>query len=179
MEDATIVVNAPARFAAATAPAAETGKYFIYQFAATGTPAPKVTLASGTLPPGLQLAPGGTLSGTPTQGGTYTFTLQATNGIGTPATTTKTVVVNAPAKFTATTTPAAQTGKYFIYQFPTTGYPAPKVTLATGTLPPGLQLAPGGTLSGTPTQGGTYTLTLQATNGIGTPATATKTVTVR
>ncbi|GAA4571537.1 RCC1 domain-containing protein [Planotetraspora kaengkrachanensis] len=175
----TVVVNAPAKFATATAPAAQVGKSFSYQFAATGTPAPTVTRASGTLPPGLTLATSGILSGTPSQGGTYSFTLQATNGVGTPATVTKTVVVNAPAKFTTATTPAAQVGKYFIYQFPTTGYPAPTVTRTSGTLPPGLQLATHGTLSGTPSKSGTYTFTLQATNGVGTPATATKTVTVR
>ncbi|GAA4591704.1 hypothetical protein GCM10023194_51660 [Planotetraspora phitsanulokensis] len=169
----------PAKFSTGTPPVAQTGKYFIYKFAATGTPTPKVTRASGTLPPGLKLATGGTLSGTPTKGGTYTFTLQATGGIGTPTKATKTVIVKAPAKFTTATTPAARVGRYYIYKFPTTGYPAPKVTRASGTLPPGLKLAPGGTLSGKPTRKGTYKITLKATNGVGTPATATKTVVVR
>jgi Putative Ig domain len=51
--------------------------------------------------------------------------------------------------------------------------------LAAGTLPPGLKLATDGTLAGTPKRKGTYRFTLSATNGIGTPAKAGETVTVR
>jgi YVTN family beta-propeller protein len=40
------------------------------------------TLAGGTLPPGLALAPDGTISGTPTADGFYTFTLSASDGAG-------------------------------------------------------------------------------------------------
>ncbi|MFD0730793.1 RCC1 domain-containing protein [Planotetraspora mira] len=168
-----------ARFTTGTPPVAQTGKYFIYRFTASGYSTAKVALHSGALPPGLKLAAGGTLSGTPTQAGAYTFTLQATGGTAPTARGTKSVVVNGPAKFTTTTTPTAYAGKYYIYRFTTTGYPAPKVTLSSGTLPSGLKLATGGTLSGTATRKGTYTFTLKATNGVGAPATTTKTVTVR
>ncbi|WP_345338580.1 putative Ig domain-containing protein [Planotetraspora kaengkrachanensis] len=171
--------NPYARFTTGTPPVAQTGKYFIYRFTATGYSAAKVTLVSGTLPSGMKLAPGGTLSGTPTKDGTYTFTLQATGGTAPTARGTKTIVVHAPAKFTSVTTPVAYAGKYYIFRFPTTGSPAPTVTRASGTLPPGLKLATGGTLSGTPTRKGTYKFTLKATNGVGTPATAVKSVTVR
>jgi len=45
-----------------------------------------ITLASGSLPPGLQLSPDGTeeslISGTPTAAGTYDFTVQVTNQAG-------------------------------------------------------------------------------------------------
>lgn len=40
------------------------------------------TQAGGTLPPGLTLAPNGTLSGTPTTCGTYVFTIKATDKCG-------------------------------------------------------------------------------------------------
>lgn len=39
------------------------------------------TKASGTLPPGLQLASGGIITGTPTAAGTYTFTMQCVSGV--------------------------------------------------------------------------------------------------
>ncbi|WP_204075392.1 RCC1 domain-containing protein [Planotetraspora phitsanulokensis] len=172
-------ISVYARFTTGTPPVAQTGKYFIYRFTATGYSAAKVTLVSGTLPPGMQLATGGTLSGTPTRAGAYTFILQAAGGTAPTARGAKSVVVRAPAKFTSATTPVAHAGKYYIFRFPTTGSPAPKVTRASGSLPPGLKLATGGTLSGTPTRKGTYKFTLKATNGVGTPATATKTVTVR
>jgi hypothetical protein len=55
---------------------------FYYEFTIAGVPAPTVRLASGSLPPGLVLDRFGVLSGTPTASGTYTFTVQASNGIG-------------------------------------------------------------------------------------------------
>jgi hypothetical protein len=58
----------------------------VYRYLTEGSPQPTVTLASGTLPKGLHLAANGRLSGTPTVARTYRFTLQASNGIGTPAT---------------------------------------------------------------------------------------------
>jgi hypothetical protein len=39
-------------------------------------------LASGNLPTGLELSSAGTISGTPTDTGTFNFTVQATNSIG-------------------------------------------------------------------------------------------------
>jgi hypothetical protein len=44
-----------------------------------GFPAPQVEVTDGSLPPGLTLAADGTLAGTPTTPGTYTFTLHAVN----------------------------------------------------------------------------------------------------
>jgi hypothetical protein len=176
---AAITVHAPAHFTAGTTPVAVVGKHYSHRFAATGSPTPKITRYSGTLPPGLKLATDGTLSGTPSQGGTYKFTLSATNGIGTAAKAAESVVVHAPAHFTAGTPPIAHIGKHYSYKFATTGSPTPKVTLVSGKLPPGLKLATNGTLSGTPTHKGTYKFTLKATNGIGTPAKAAKTVIVR
>jgi hypothetical protein len=50
-------------------------------FNATGAPPPTVTQVSGDLPPGLTLNKDGTLEGTPSQAGSYTFTVQATNDV--------------------------------------------------------------------------------------------------
>ncbi len=49
---------------------------------ANGSPAPTYSLLAGALPPGLTLSPSGVLSGTPTQQGGYTFTVQASNDAG-------------------------------------------------------------------------------------------------
>ncbi len=46
-------------------------------------PAPTFSF-TGNLPPGLSLSSSGVLSGTPTQDGTYTFTITAGNGSGNP-----------------------------------------------------------------------------------------------
>jgi hypothetical protein len=90
---ATITIHAPAHFTTGTTPIAHVGKRYSHRFAATGSPTPRIALASGTLPHGLKLAADGTLSGTPKRKGTYRFTLSATNGIGTPAKAGETVTV--------------------------------------------------------------------------------------
>ena len=54
--------------------------------AATGTPAPTYSISAGALPAGLALdAVTGSITGTPTVGGAYSFTVSAGNGIGTAA----------------------------------------------------------------------------------------------
>src|SRR5258708_18484991 len=53
------------------------------------------SLASGTLPPGITLAANGILSGTPMAAGSFTFTVQVTDGIS-KTTATFTLTVNAP-----------------------------------------------------------------------------------
>jgi len=58
---------------------------YSYTFTATGNPSPTFAVASGSLPTGLTLSSAGVLSGTPTAAGTYTFTVSASNGIGSPA----------------------------------------------------------------------------------------------
>jgi|GEM_PF-909064 len=55
---------------------------YSFSFVATGNPVATFS-ATGNFPPGLTLAPNGTLSGTPTQAGNFTFFLYATNINGT------------------------------------------------------------------------------------------------
>jgi hypothetical protein len=63
------------------APASGTvGTPYIDDVTGTGSPAPTYTVGEGTLPPGLELSPGGGLTGTPTTPGTFTFTVIASNG---------------------------------------------------------------------------------------------------
>jgi YVTN family beta-propeller protein len=53
---------------------------YAFNVRTSGSPVPVVSLASGTLPPGLAVDASGAISGTPTQIGTYTGTLQAVSG---------------------------------------------------------------------------------------------------
>ena len=55
---------------------------YSYQFTVTGFPAPTVSFVRGVLPPELHVQPDGTLTGTPTKLGTYTFTVSASNSTG-------------------------------------------------------------------------------------------------
>ena len=98
--------SAPA-FTADTPPAsAVVGSPYSYTFQASGNPAPTFAVNSGSLPAGLSLASGtGVLSGTPTAAGASTFTVSASNGVGTPAVTPPiTITVSAPS------VPGAPTG---------------------------------------------------------------------
>jgi hypothetical protein len=63
-------------------PVARVGQAYSYRFLVGGNPAPTVRLVQGMLPPGVELADDGTLSGMPTLPGTYRFTLTASNRLG-------------------------------------------------------------------------------------------------
>jgi hypothetical protein len=67
---------------------ATVGTPYSYTFEAAGSPAPKFTVASGSLPPGLSLdETTGELTGEPTEAGTFTFTVKASNGVSPDAVT--------------------------------------------------------------------------------------------
>ena len=144
---------------------------YAYQFTVTGSPAPTVTATSGMLPPGIGMSPDGLLEGIPTTPGTYTFTVTANNGFDPPASLPVTMIVSlprpSPPKITGSPDDAYLRAPYS-YQFTVTGFPVPTVALAPGTpLPPGLTLHADGTLTGTPTKAGTYTITVIASNSTG------------
>ena len=80
---------------AATLTPAEATVAYNQQIIFYGSPAPTWSLTSGTLPPGLKLDTAtGFISGTPTDPGTYMFTITATNGTSTD---TKTFTLNVSA----------------------------------------------------------------------------------
>jgi hypothetical protein len=75
----------PVAFSQASPPPAKRGTPYLYRFVANGQPPPTYHVASGKLPAGLVLDPGGTLYGTPSAAGVATFTLEATNTVGSVA----------------------------------------------------------------------------------------------
>jgi hypothetical protein len=68
---------------AGTPPAGRAAFPYSYPFTIQGGPFPKLEVLDGALPPGLSLSNAGVLEGTPSQAGTYAFTIKATNGVGT------------------------------------------------------------------------------------------------
>lgn len=132
------------------------------------------SVSSGSLPSGLSLSSEGTISGTPTQAGTFDFFLTVTYN--------KEVTCNKPAsddRFRIainqgappkpklvigpeTTSPGTVGTPYTLAM--TANLPDAKTwSISAGTLPPGLNINPSdGVISGTPTASGTFTFTVRA-----------------
>ncbi|NKJ23375.1 putative Ig domain-containing protein [Dyella sp. SG609] len=172
---ATITVSPPTITYTPSSPAAGTvGTAYSQSLAgASGGATPySYTIASGALPAGITLASNGTLSGTPTANGTFNFTVKATDsstGTGPFSATsgTLTLTIAAPTISYAPTNPLPATvgTAYSRSLAGATGGTAPySYTIASGSLPAGITLASNGTLSGTPTAGGTFNFTVTATD---------------
>jgi hypothetical protein len=141
------------------------------------------TVASGTLPAGLTLTPGGLLSGTPTTVGSSPVTIRATDGNACPGLTTYSIVIAPTACPVITiappTLPAGAIGVAYRQQISASGGTGSYVyTVSSGTLPAGLTLTSGGLLSGTPTTLGSSTVTIQATDGSGCPGVIAYTIAI-
>ena len=168
------------------------GSFNTFSITTTGTPAPTIT-ESGALPPGMTFVYDGngtaTISGTPPAGttGTYTVTVTASNGVGTPAVQPLSLVVSTSSPGAPTvTSPSSRSltaGKYGSFSITTTGTPAPAIT-ESGALPPGMTFVSNGngtaTISGTPVASavGRYVVTITASNGVGSPAAQQLVITV-
>ena len=135
----------------------------------------RFSVSSGTLPPGLSISDEGIISGTPTQAGSYDFYLTVTYDKPTyckSASDDRFIININPAKprliVSTSSLPDANINQaYTAPALSASGGTVSSWTLAAGTLPPGLTLNPNGVISGTPTQSGVFTFTVQA-NGDGT-----------
>jgi len=126
-------------------------------------------ISSGTLPPGLTLnSTNGGLTGYPSAGGSYTFTVQITDGNGSQQSREFTILV---AEITTAATLASGAGGW-VYKGATLAC-SPAVPVATwsvvaGSLPTGLTLSTAGVISGTPDislTAATHTFTVEAKIG--------------
>ena len=85
------------------------GTAYSQSFAASGGTAPHTfSVSAGALPPTLTLGPTGVLSGTPTQAGTFNFTVTATDALGCSGSVSATITISCPTiTVTPTTVPDA------------------------------------------------------------------------
>jgi hypothetical protein len=153
-------------------------------FAVTATGSPSATFSeSGTLPTGLTFnSTTGALSGTPGAGtgGTYTVTFTASNGVGTPASQSFTLTIDQAPAITSANNVTFTVGTAGSFTVAASGFPVDTFS-ESGTLPTGLTFNTStGVLSGTPAAGtgGTYTVTFTASNGVGTQASQSFTLTI-
>jgi hypothetical protein len=156
----------------------------------SGSPTPTLSDGGYHLPAGLTFTDNGngtaTIAGTPTGnvGGTYNFTITASNGVGTNGTQSFALTVDQAPAITSASSRTFTVGAAGTFTIQTTGFPAPSLQDGNFALPSGLTFTDNGNgtaaLAGTPTGnvGGTYSFTVTAHNGSGSDATQSFTLTV-
>ncbi len=123
-----------------------------YAFEATG------------LPTGLTMSPGGSLSGTPDQSGTFAIRTVATDSSGCVATHVVPLIVSCPTiTVTNPVTTSGAAGAPFSQTFTQSGATTPVFSTAS-TLPSPMTLSPAGVLSGTPAQMGLFPIVVTVTD---------------
>ena len=152
--------------------ALQVGKAFAHQWTATGGSGTYAWTVSGSLPPGLALAQNGLMAGTPTQAGSFTFTVQAADATNPQVIARRSVAVTvAPAESTLAipvqSLGTLQVGLAFSHQWAATGGVPPITWQAAGNVPQGLVLSTGGLMAGTPQAAGDYLFTVYATDSTG------------
>ena len=175
----TLLAIAPA-FTSANSTTFTVGTTGNFNVTANGAPLP--SFSTSGLPSGVTLTSAGLLNGNPASGtgGVYNITITANNGIAPNATQSFTLTVNEAPSIRSASSTTFVVGTAGSFTVVSKGYPAPTFS-EMGTLPSGVTLnSTTGVLSGTPGAGtgGTYPITLKASNGIGTDATQSFTLTV-
>jgi uncharacterized repeat protein (TIGR01451 family) len=139
--------------------------------AAGGNGSYSFSLSVGALPPGLSLASGGALAGTPAGFGTFNFTVRATDSNNCFGERAYTLVVNPPCGTIAVnpaTLPNGFQAAAYNQTVTATGGTAPyNFTVSAGALPGGLSLSSAGAITGTPTAPGAFSFTVKATDNNG------------
>jgi hypothetical protein len=182
----TLTVNQPAAFTSATSAPFTVDVAGSFTVTASGFPAPTLSESGGdVLPGGVTFnAATGVLSGTPAvgSGGAYVLHFTATNGIGADDSQTFSLTVNEAPAFTSAGSAIFATGTPGSFTVAASGFPVPTLSESgSDPLPNGVTFDPSSSvLSGTPAagSGGTYTLHFTATNGVGSDAAQTFTLTV-
>ena len=151
-------------------PAGSTSTAYSVQFQATaGTPPYTWSVAAGTLPGGLTLDTAtGSLTGIPTAGGSFQFTIQVTDAAKSIATSVFDLTIARSLVITPATLPDATLGTGYTQSLTATGGTAPYTfILDSGSLPAGITLNSAGSVAGTPTAAGQFSFTVRATDSGG------------
>src|SRR5580692_9454894 len=149
-----------------------TGVAYSQTLSASGGVAPLTWSVSGPppmgLPMGLSLNAGGTIAGTPTATATSTFTVQVQDSTGARDTQSLTINVYPAVAITTSSLPVAVAGVAYSQTLAASGGTPPfQWTLTSGSLPDGLTLSTGGSLSGTPSTAGDPSFSVQVKDSKG------------
>ncbi|WP_172825510.1 putative Ig domain-containing protein [Geobacter sp. DSM 9736] len=149
---------------------ATTGEHYGQTLTAAGGDAPYTwSVISGSLPSGMTLHGLGTLSGTPSATGSYTFVVMVTDAQASTSTQELTINVYEPLRILTTALSSGEVGvPYFDAVDGAGGKTRYSWSVSSGSLPDGLFLGSAmGVISGTPIAAGTFAFTIQLTDGNG------------
>ncbi|MGA1813680.1 Ig domain-containing protein [Frondihabitans sp. 4ASC-45] len=166
-------VHTPPKVITASVNEGTVGKKYSQSIAATGEGTLSYTMSVGALPSGLTLDRAtGAITGTPTQGGTSTFTVTVVNAFGSASKTYTTTVHTPPTISTGTLAAGTVRGAY-TQTIVASGEGTLSYAVTKGALPKGLVLnKASGAITGTPTNSGKSTYTVTVTNKFGSIAKA-------
>jgi Putative Ig domain len=151
-------------------PNATTGTAYLEALIASGGEAPyHWTLGAGALPQGIQIdASNGSIGGTTSSSGSFSFTVVATDAASHSATRQLSLAVanqTTPLVVQTVTLPNATEGTSYIDTLAASGGEAPyRWSISSGTLPTGIQLNSSGSISGTAYTTGSFSFIVQATD---------------
>ena len=144
-------------------PPGTASKPYAQTFTGTGTGRLTWSFGTGTLPPGLVISEKGVLSGTPSSGGSYTFSLSVADEVHRGAVKTFTLVIGSAVQVLAGSLDGGHVGEPYLQTLKAQGGAGAYAwSLISGALPPGLSLTAQGALTGTPTTAGSFTFTAKA-----------------
>ena len=160
----------PLTITTSTLPGGTAGTVYSAQVAATGGTPPYVwSIGSGSWPAGLGVgASSGMISGTPSTAGSYNGALQVKDSVGQQISKTFSLVIAAALTITTASLPNGVAGTAYSATLSASGGTAPYAwAVVSGSLPPGIALAGGGTLAGTPSASDSYKFNVQVQDAAG------------
>ncbi|MCW2528427.1 MAG: hypothetical protein JWM76_3287 [Pseudonocardiales bacterium] len=145
------------------------GSAYSTTLSATGGTKPyRWKLVGGGVPNGLTLSSTGVISGTPTLNGKWSLSPGVVDGSGHTASRALTLKITVPIAINTTALPNGLLGTAYSSTLVASGGTAPYTwKLAAGGVPDGLSLSTTGTISGTPTRLGKWSLTPKVTDATG------------
>jgi hypothetical protein len=165
----TLTVNSEVAITSADGTSAHNGTASTFQVKTTGAPPASTFSLTGSVPTGVTIDNTGLISiASTTVAGNYSFTVNASNGFGTPATQTFSLEVFGPPSITSQTSTNFTIGTVGSFPFTASGNPNTFTFSTSDALPAGLALSSLGVLSGTPEDGssGSFTVDVKAFNGV-------------
>ena len=178
----TVIINDPVTVTTSSLAAWTLAKSGYSQTLASsgGTGTATFAVTAGALPDGLTLT-SGVLSGTPTNAGTFNFTVTASDTVGSSGSQALSVTINPAVTVTLATLPDWTLGKTGYSQTITSanGTGARRVNVSKGVMPSGLSLnSTTGVVTGTPTTAGVFNFTVTATDAVNATGSLAYTVTI-